>query len=118
MCVFRNTGNDILKLIKGCSHEGWTVVTTIHNPSAHMMNHLDGLILLVASNVIWFGPYNREEIYSTYESKVRPERTRIEPKRETQKDHKEADSSLSRFRIATKRALCLSQRCTRTPWRI
>ena len=37
-------GYDILKLIKGCSEEGWTIFTTIHNPSAMMMDHIDGLV--------------------------------------------------------------------------
>merc|ERR1719311_989438 len=29
-------GNDILKLIRGCADEGWTIFTTIHNPSVMM----------------------------------------------------------------------------------
>eukprot|EP00205_Picochlorum_sp_RCC944_P001080 CAMPEP_0182606312 /NCGR_PEP_ID=MMETSP1330-20130603/1192_1 /TAXON_ID=464278 /ORGANISM="Picochlorum sp., Strain RCC944" /LENGTH=793 /DNA_ID=CAMNT_0024824591 /DNA_START=209 /DNA_END=2590 /DNA_ORIENTATION=- len=62
-------GNDILKLVRGCSDEGWTIFTTIHNPSTMMMDHIDGLVLLVASKVIWFGPYNLEAMKSDFEAR-------------------------------------------------
>jgi len=60
-------GNDILKLVRGCSEEGWTVFTTIHNPSSMMMEHIDGLVLLVASRLIWFGPYCMETLKGDFE---------------------------------------------------
>jgi ATP-binding cassette subfamily G (WHITE) protein 1/ATP-binding cassette subfamily G (WHITE) protein 2 len=61
-------GNDILKLVRGCSDEGWTIFTTIHNPSSMMMDHMDGIVLLVASKVIWFGPYDLESLKSDFEA--------------------------------------------------
>ncbi|QDZ22336.1 ATP-binding cassette transporter [Chloropicon primus] len=61
-------GNDILKLVRGCADEGWTIFTTIHNPSAMMMDHIDGLVLIVSARVIWFGPYNLEAMKVDYEA--------------------------------------------------
>ena len=61
-------GNDILKLIRGCADEGWTIFTTIHNPSVMMMDHIDGLVLVVSSRIIWFGPYDHEAIKRDFES--------------------------------------------------
>ncbi|WZN64677.1 broad substrate specificity ATP-binding cassette transporter [Chloropicon roscoffensis] len=60
-------GNDILKLIRGCADEGWTIFTTIHNPSVMMMDHIDGLVLVVSSRIIWFGPYDHEAIKRDFE---------------------------------------------------
>ena len=55
-------GNDILRMIKRCASRGWTVFGTIHNPSALMMNNIDGLVLVVSSRVIWFGCYDPERM--------------------------------------------------------
>mmetsp|Transcript_6882 Transcript_6882/g.17591 ORF Transcript_6882/g.17591 Transcript_6882/m.17591 type:complete len:771 (-) Transcript_6882:1746-4058(-) len=59
-------GTDILKLVKKCTDEGWTVFSTIHNPSTMMMDSIDGLVLLVSARLIWFGAYDSDVIKADY----------------------------------------------------
>lgn len=58
-----STALSLTKMMKGLAETGYTIISTMHQPSAQMYSLFDKLMMMMDGHVIYFGPANKASEY-------------------------------------------------------